>query len=98
MLKNEENIMDKSVEIAAIFSHFAHQKRLLILCHLMQGKHSVGDLASLCQMGQSQTSQCLKRMELEGLLKSEREGNFIYYELLDMRLGALMKNIKEIFC
>lgn len=95
---NIEEIVEKSADIAGIFKHLSHQKRLMILCSLMEEKRTVGDLSEFCDMSQPQTSQFLKRMELEGLLSSEREGNYIYYKIKDKRIGLLMKQVKKIFC
>ncbi len=95
---NIEDVVAKSSDIAGIFKHLSHQKRLMILCSLMEERQTVGDLSEFCEMSQSQTSQFLKRMELEGLLSSERDGNYIYYEIKDKRIGLLMKQIKKIFC
>lgn len=70
----------------------------MLLCHLLDSPKTVGDLTELCDLGQSQTSQFLKRMELDGLLSSEREGTYIYYKIEDKRIYSLMKEIKKIFC
>ncbi len=93
-----EEFSDKSEQIAKLMKNLAHQKKLMILCNLIVGHKTVGELSELCEMGQSQTSQCLKRMELEGLLTSERDGNYIYYSILDERITLLIKQIKKIFC
>lgn len=95
---NLDEVIEKSGAIAAIFKHLSHQKRLLILCSLMEGRKTVGELADFCDTGQSQTSQFLKRMELEGLLSSERDGTYMYYEIKDERIHQLMKQVKKIFC
>lgn len=92
------DIEKKSVEIAAIMKNLAHQKRLLLLCNLIEGRKTVSELCEGCNLSQSQASQFLKRMELEKLLSSEREGNFIFYKIQDKRLVQMMKQIKKIFC
>lgn len=78
--------------------HMSHPKRLVILCYLTEGRKTVNEIMKLCEMSQSQTSQNLKRMELEGVLVSRKEGNFNFYEIKDVRVTKLMKQIKSIFC
>ncbi len=93
-----KNIEEKSAEIAVIMKNLAHQKRLLLLCNLLEERQTVTDLCEGCDLSQSQASQFLKRMELENLLESEREGNFTFYKIKDKRLIQMMKQIKKIFC
>lgn len=95
---NIKEMTKKSTEIASILRHLGHPKRLLILCHLIEGPKTVGELSQLCEAGQPQTSQFLKRMELEGLLSSKRDGNFIHYSIHDIRIASLMEQVKLIFC
>lgn len=95
---NLEEITEKCDLISGIMKHLGHPKRLILLCNLIEGAKTVNELADAADMGQSQTSQNLKRMELEGLLKSEKEGNFNYYKIHDQRMVELMKQIKTIFC
>jgi len=95
---NLDEVADKCDLISGIMKHLGHPKRLVLLCNLIEGKKTVNELADIAEMGQSQTSQNLKRMELEGLLRSEKEGNFNYYMIEDHRIEELMKQIKRIFC
>lgn len=45
----------------------SHLQRLMILGHLIQGERTVSELQDLCSVLQSQLSQFLGRMKLEGL-------------------------------
>lgn len=92
------DIAPKCDLISGYMKHLAHPKRLVLLCNLIGTKKTVNELSDIAEMGQSQTSQNLKRMELEGLLRSEKEGNFNYYMIQDHRIEELMKQIKIIFC
>ena len=95
---NIEELAGKCDLISGIMKHLGHPKRLVLLCNLIESKKTVNELSEIAEMGQSQTSQNLKRMELEGLLRSEKEGNFNYYMIEDQRIVELMKQIKLIFC
>jgi hypothetical protein len=43
-------------------------------------------------------SQFLKRMKLEGVLKSRRDHNFVYYSVANKKLVQLLHSVKEIYC
>ena len=60
----------------------AHELRLLILCDLLDGEKSVGELEALLYLRQSTVSQQLARLRLEGLVASaRRDGKTIYYSI-----------------
>ena len=59
----------------------AHELRLLILCDLLEGEKSVGELESFLDLRQSTVSQQLARLRLEGLVAARREGKTIYYSI-----------------
>jgi DNA-binding transcriptional ArsR family regulator len=83
---------------AGILKALSHPQRLQILCHLSQGGRTVSELESLCAISQSQVSQFLQRMKSEGLVRSEREGKFIHYEILDLKVLKLIQSLHKIFC
>lgn len=93
-----EEIVKQSEQVAGILKTLGHPKRLLILCFLREGAKSVGQLEELCDIAQSQLSLFLKRMDNEGLIKNEREGNFIYYSIKDERVLKLINELNNIFC
>lgn len=93
-----EEIKVRSEEVAGILKTIGHPKRLLILCMLADSKHTVQELEEACEVGQSQLSQFLKRMELEGLLKSTRDGRYVYYEISKDEIKELINSLQEIFC
>jgi DNA-binding transcriptional ArsR family regulator len=85
-------------EVCLILKALSHPQRLLILGHLLQGSKSVGELVHLCDTSQSQMSQFLIRMKLEGLVSSEKDGKYQVYSLADKRLVRLMKTIQTEYC
>jgi DNA-binding transcriptional ArsR family regulator len=85
-------------EVCSILKSLSHPQRLLILGHLLQGSKSVSQLVSLCDVSQSQMSQFLTRMKLEGLVSSEKDGTSQVYSIADNRLIHLMKTIQSEYC
>lgn len=75
-----------------------HPGRLMILCNLAEGERAVGELAEELDISQSSLSQHLARMRAEGLVKSRRESQTIYYRLADGEVRSVIKSLYRIFC
>lgn len=76
----------------------AHEGRLMILCHLVEGEKSVSELEELIGARQAAVSQQLARLRLEGLVSSRREGKAIYYSIGDPRVRRIIAILHGIFC
>ncbi len=72
--------------------------RLLILCNLLGGERSVGELESFLDVRQSTVSQQLARLRLEGLVAGRREGKTIYYSIASDRVRSVIGVLYEAFC
>lgn len=76
----------------------AHDGRLMILCHLLDGEKSVTELESLLASRQAAVSQQLARLRLEGMVAARREGKVIHYRLADPRAARMIGLLNELFC
>lgn len=85
-------------EVSQILKALAHPQRLMILGNLLQGRKTVSELVENCGASQSQISHFLMRMKLEGLVKAERDGRYVYYSVADKRLIHLMRVIQAEYC
>ncbi|OYX67571.1 MAG: transcriptional regulator [Rhizobiales bacterium 32-66-11] len=88
----------RAEEAAALISSMANAKRLLMLCHLMEGERSVGDLAMLVGLSQSALSQHLGKMRLQGLVTTRREAQTIYYSLASREVRAVLETLYGLYC
>lgn len=88
----------KCVVVAALLKALAHPGRLLVMGHLANGEKTVSELQQLCDLSQSQLSQFLNRMKLEGLVQCEKRGRFQYYSTADKRVAELIRSIQLLFC
>ncbi|HQS48615.1 MAG TPA: metalloregulator ArsR/SmtB family transcription factor [Xanthobacteraceae bacterium] len=88
----------RAEEAAALLSSMANAKRLLVLCHLMEGERSVGDLAMLAGLSQSALSQHLGKMRLQGLVTTRREAQTIYYSLASREVRAVLETLYGLYC
>lgn len=84
--------------VCLILKSLSHPTRLLIMGHLTNSPKSVNALVDLCQISQSQMSQFLTRMKLEGLVSSTKDGKSQIYSIADQKLVHLLKTIQEEYC
>ena len=86
---------DEAVELLAAM---ANTKRLLILCHLLQGELTVGELADRVELGQSPLSQHLSKLRALKLVAARREGQSVRYQLASDRVAKLLTTLHAIYC
>ena len=82
---------------ARLLKLLASEQRLLILCRLIDGEASVGDLAIHVGLAQSATSQHLAKMRAEGLVATRREGQSIFYRLADPAAVRVLETLCEVY-
>ncbi|HEX9171859.1 MAG TPA: metalloregulator ArsR/SmtB family transcription factor [Telluria sp.] len=75
-----------------------HKDRLMVLCHLISGEKSVGELAGLLEIPQSPLSQHLARMRKEELVKTRREAQTIYYSIASEEAARMVGLMHELYC
>lgn len=95
---SSQKIKKSCVEVSQMLKALAHPQRLVIMGNLLQGPKTVSELVEMGEASQSQISHFLMRMKLEGLIKSERDGRFVYYSVADNRLIKLMRVIQNEYC
>lgn len=76
----------------------ANPHRLIILCTLIDGELSVGELNNRMDVTQSTLSQHLAILRRSGLVRTRREGQTIYYSLQDREVQSLMGYLYNIYC
>src|SRR5476649_744104 len=78
--------------LAAVFKVLANDTRLRLLHVLVQGDEMcVGHLAAALEMTPQAVSNQLQRLSALGILSSRREGNNIYYCLVDLCVRGLLE-------
>jgi DNA-binding transcriptional ArsR family regulator len=76
----------------------ANAKRLMALCHLVQGEKSVGDLAQLVGLAPAALSQHLARMRDLRLVETRRDGQTIFYRLASAEVAAILETLYRLYC
>ena len=87
-----------AAEAAAFLRLLGNDRRLLVLCHLMEGERSVTWLAERVDLSPSALSQHLTRLRADKLVRTRREGQTIHYRLADQRVARLLGLLYDMFC
>jgi len=71
-------------------------KRIEILNLLREGERSVGGIASLAEITQTNVSQHLSFLRQKGMVVSRREGTNIFYTVVNPKIFKAMDTMKEV--
>jgi DNA-binding transcriptional ArsR family regulator len=91
-------LREHASEAASLMKALGNEVRLLVLCTLAEGEHSVGELNQLVPLSQSALSQQLARLRREGLVTTRRESQTIYYSLAHGPAERLIRLLYDIYC
>lgn len=98
-MKIEKSLLQENADHACgLLKCLAHPHRLMLICQLMDGPKSVGELAELVDIRQSTTSQHLSQLRLCDIVSSRREAQTVYYELASPAARALITVLHNQFC
>ena len=87
----------KTVRLKAkLFRGLADSSRLSILEALREGPTSVGEIVEVTELSQSNVSNHLRCLADCGLVCSERDGRYVYYQLSDARVAGLIGLAEEL--
>ena len=96
--KNIDELKASSKDVASMLKNLANPHRLLILCLLSEGESSVGQLAVHIDLEQSPLSQHLARLRAEGLVKTRKESQTVFYSIADPNVEKIIGTLHSIYC
>jgi DNA-binding transcriptional ArsR family regulator len=76
----------------------SNRHRLLIICQLIDGERSVGDLAEFLKLRDSTVSQHLALLRKDGLVSARRDAQTIYYSIESDPARELLKTLYQVYC
>lgn len=85
-------------EAADVLKALSNPQRLRLMCSLLGGPRSVGELEEALGASQSYVSGQLARLRAEGLVQAERDGRTIHYSLADKRIIPIIERLYDVFC
>lgn len=85
-------------EAARLLKALGNEKRLLLLCLLVDHEQSVGELNTRLDLSQSALSQHLAVLREDGLVQTRRDGQTIYYSLVPGPAQRILETLHGIYC
>ncbi|MCP3473379.1 metalloregulator ArsR/SmtB family transcription factor [Bradyrhizobium sp. CCGUVB1N3] len=89
---------EKAEEASRLLTAMANAKRLMVLCNLLDGERSVGDLADLVGLSSAALSQHLGKMRALDLVTTRRDGQTIYYRLASPEVREVLQTLYRLYC
>ena len=81
-----------------LLKSLANRNRLLIVCQLIDGERSVGELAEFLGIRDSSVSQNLALLRKDGVVAARREGQTIYYSLVSAVARQVAEALYQHYC
>ena len=91
-------MQEHAADAAQLLKKMANENRLLILCTLIDGEMSVGQLNELMPLSQSALSQHLAALRDAQLVKTRRESQTIFYQLNGDEAIRVIEVLQSIYC
>ncbi len=92
------DLEQRAGEASTLLSNMANAKRLMVLCNLLDGEKSVGELAEIVGLSASALSQHLGKMRAYELVQTRRDGQTIYYALASDKVRAILETLYKLYC
>ena len=73
----------------------ANAKRIEILFHLKDGEKNVAELLELMDLSKTNLSQHLAVLRTAGILRTRKEGSFVYYRLASEKISQACGLMRE---
>lgn len=91
--------LENNAEQAALFlKSIANRHRLMILCKLLDGGMTAGELSRELGISPPNLSQHLSWLKKEDLVNNRRQGTAVHYSLSERRIRPLMDVLYSMFC
>lgn len=93
-----ERMLDRAQLATEFLKAMSHETRLVILCLLLDGRKSVGELEQKLKLRQPFVSQQLARLRADELVEAHRDGKNVYYSIARPEVGEIISSLYRAFC
>lgn len=94
----QEELACRATEVAVLLKILANRNRLMIVCTLVDGEYSVGQIEEELGIWQPTLSQQLTILREAGIVATRREAKQIFYRLTEQKAAQLVEALHAIFC
>lgn len=93
-----EELAARADAVAGFLKGLANAHRLLILCALLDGERSVGELIAATGIAQTSMSQHLAKLRAEGIVGVRRQHRMLFYSIDHAAARDIMAVLYGHFC
>ena len=87
-----------AAQAAGLLKALANENRLMIMCTLLGGELSVGELNAKVPLSQSALSQHLASLRDAGLVSTRKEAQTVYYQVCGDEANKIIAVLQSIYC
>lgn len=92
------DMREHAQKAAALLKALANENRLMIMCTLISGELSVGELNEKIPLSQSALSQHLASLREAGLVTTRKEAQTVFYQLSGNEATRIIAVLQSIYC
>jgi len=97
-LPDLEQLQTNARRASSLLKAMSNEHRLMVLCQLLHGEKSVGELEKIIGLSQSALSQHLARLRKDTLVQTRREAQTIYYSLEGEEAKSVIETLYGLYC
>ncbi|OCH02452.1 transcriptional regulator [Aliivibrio fischeri] len=89
---------DNAPQAVTLLKAMANERRLFILCLLLDGELSVGQIAEKLELSQSALSQHLGWLRRDELVSTRKESQTVFYSLNSQEVRSVIQLLHDLYC
>ncbi|MGR6833189.1 ArsR/SmtB family transcription factor [Aliivibrio wodanis] len=95
---NLKMMEENAPQAVALLKAMANERRLFILCLLLEGELSVGQIAEKLELSQSALSQHLGWLRKDELVSTRKESQTVFYSINSEEVKSVIQLLHELYC
>jgi DNA-binding transcriptional ArsR family regulator len=95
---NLQMMEENAPQAVALLKAMANERRLFILCLLLEGELSVGQIAEKLELSQSALSQHLGWLRKDELVSTRKESQTVFYSLNSEEVKSVIQLLHDLYC
>jgi len=98
-MKTKAELMEAAADQASeLLKALSNRHRLMIVCQLLDGERSVGQMAEALGLRDSTVSQHLALLRKDGLVACRRDAQTIFYSIASEPAREVLSTLYKVFC
>ncbi|MFZ5635688.1 MAG: ArsR/SmtB family transcription factor [Pseudomonadota bacterium] len=93
-----ERMQAQAEEAAELLKALSNPQRLRVMCLLIDGERTVGEINAEIDLSQSALSQHLAVLREGGLVQTRRESQNVYYSVAPGPVHRIIQTLHDVYC